>query len=35
VYVKLECDSSMVEDLRGPFEPVAGCASVWHSVIDD
>jgi hypothetical protein len=26
-YVQLECDSSLVEELRGPLEPTSCCAS--------
>jgi hypothetical protein len=33
--VQLECDSSLVEELRGPLEPAACCALAWHSVGDD
>jgi hypothetical protein len=35
VFLQLECDGSMVEELRGSLEPAAGCASAWHSVGDD
>jgi hypothetical protein len=35
VYVQVECDSCMVEELRGPFEPATGCVSAWHNVGDD
>jgi hypothetical protein len=35
MYVQLECDSSTVEELRGPLELAAGYASAWHNVVVD